>query len=375
MANTNILYHSVVPQNEKLNYSENEQVDFLIDFPGRKIVPGSIRLESIYNVFKTGTNQNDLSGLCLDPQAGAHCFIESITVETAQQGVIEVITSDYARYVKMKNQATKDSLGMYSANSNCEIISTDSRIANLKTQLKHNINDTNALDLSNDFSIKPLICVNNIQGGNLSYLKSGYVKLTFNLARAVQAFQGGGMADTAAVTADYQLSNLRIKFQSVPEDNNNPPLSLNTIYIVKQSITSSSANVSSKVPAVCSGFVGSFGLVNDENAAVSNGHKTHQPPGMSEIRVLFNDASNQLLTYNLRNPNDMIQKGRAAFGNLERNQCQNNNIGTLDGGFIVGASFDNLVNLTNNKINFQIDSGISADAYLVYLYFMGVFQL
>ena len=367
----NIQYNSVVPQNEASSYSENDQIDFLLDFQGRKLLPGSVRFEAVLNVTKSAGVANDLRFLKLDPVVGAHSFIESITTETALQGNIEVISSDYSRYVKMKRQATLGENDLLAASKLSELCSPDCRTSSSHLRLKQNVNGTNGKKIPNDFSIKIENCVNNINGP-LSYNKSGYVKLSAVLAQSVKAFYGGSNALT---TVSYNLENVRVKFQTIPEDNKNPPLQMRTAYLVKQTLTSASANVSSKVPSVCSGFVGSFLKTDNDLNRIENSKKLELPPTMDEVRVLFNDNTNNLLTYNLRNVNDQILKGAAAFGNDGSlpNMLSNNKIGSDMGGYILGANFDTQVNLTNQKINVQISSGISnVNSHNIYLYFLGI---
>ena len=369
----NHTYHSVNPQNEKSTYSENDQISFLLDFPGRKLIPGSVRLEANYNVT---LNSNNLTSdqIYLDPQCGAHSFIESITTEMAQKGVVEVINSDYARYVKSKVQATHARMDMLSSSKISELCSADQRSSSSKLRLKVNINANNPESITNDFSIKLENCLNNIEGGNLSYGMSGYCKVDVNLARQSQAFYGPAHTENTGFT----LTNVRMKFQSVPDDNQNSQLVMNTIYNIKQGISSSSANISSKVPSVCKGFVGSFGKSSSSNTVVKHGMKTEQPPNMQEIRVMFNNASNQLLTYSLRNINDQMVKAKQAFGNDADGPSQMSPSDRQSelGGYMFGAEFGQLVNLTNQKINIQFDSGITnAEPYTCHVFFMGVVSL
>lgn len=368
----NHLYHSVSPQNEKANYNESEQIDFLLDFPGRKLVPGSVRLEAICVIGSAGTPGDKLK---LDPQCGAHSFIESVTTEMANKGVVEVINSDYARMVKSKVQATKGQMDLLSSKHISQWQSADERTSSSKLQVKHNINPTTDIEFNNDFSISLENCLNNIEGGNLSYNQSGYCKVSVTLARVSNALYGCGHVGASNIT--FTLSKVRVKFQSVAEDNQNSQLVMNTMYNIKQGISTASANISSKVPSVCKGFVGSFVKSASSISLTANSHKTEQPPGMEEVRVMFNNATNQLLTYSLRNINDQKLKAKLAFGNTANGPCQMSNadIGTDSGGYLFGAQFDQLVNLTNQKINVQFDSGIGADAYTCHLFFMGVVSL
>lgn len=368
----NHLYHSVSPQNEKANYNESEQIDFLLDFPGRKLVPGSVRLEAICVIGNAGTPGDKLK---LDPQCGAHSFIESVTTEMANKGVVEVINSDYARMVKSKVQATKGQMDLLSSKHISQWQSADERTSSSKLQVKHNINTTTDIEFNNDFSISLENCLNNIEGGNLSYNQSGYCKVSVTLARVSNALYGCGHVGASNIT--FTLSKVRVKFQSVAEDNQNSQLVMNTMYNIKQGISTASANISSKVPSVCKGFVGSFVKSASSISLTANSHKTEQPPGMEEVRVMFNNATNQLLTYSLRNINDQKLKAKLAFGNTANGPCQMSNadIGTDNGGYLFGAQFDQLVNLTNQKINVQFDSGIGADAYTCHLFFMGVVAL
>ena len=137
---SNILLHSVVPQNEKATYSQGDQIDFLIDFPGRKLIPGSVRLEALCETEKSAGAANDTNFLQLDNQAGAHCFIDSVTTEMANLGVVETINSDYARYVKMKTQASVSKADLNTSRYVPEWRASERRTSSLRLRNKVNIN-------------------------------------------------------------------------------------------------------------------------------------------------------------------------------------------------------------------------------------------
>jgi hypothetical protein len=50
-----IIYHEVVPENNKASFVAYDVVDYILSFPNEKINLGSIRIEGELTVYSTGT--------------------------------------------------------------------------------------------------------------------------------------------------------------------------------------------------------------------------------------------------------------------------------------------------------------------------------
>ena len=315
---------------------------------------------------------NDADLYQLDRQVGAHSLFDSWSTELQTKGIIESISGDYPRYVKMFSQANKGVDDYCAADMVCELRSPNDYGAMLycKKGKKDNTNTDNENGI--DFSIKPMIAVNKIQGGNISFTKTGYIKMTTVLSRNTCV---NGCARTSTDTYGYVIRNLKAKFLSVPEDDKNSQLVVSNVFALKSAITSNFANVSSKVPATCSGVSISFLKKDNEHKNTSNPYATNVPPDLREVQFLFNDNTQNLITYVINKRNDMQEKYIRSLGGGMNNELTMTNQG-LDDGFGVGVTFDDLVDLSNQKFNAQITSNISnTNEYLIYMFFHGLMKL
>ena len=123
-------------------------------------------------------NQNADRTIFLDRQVGAHCLFDSWTTELQTKGVIETISGDYPRYVKMFSQANFGIHDYCQADKVCELRACTNNGANLYTLAITDVNGRHDNGNGIDFSILPMIAVNKIQGGNVSYNQTGYIKMT-----------------------------------------------------------------------------------------------------------------------------------------------------------------------------------------------------
>lgn len=371
----NLVYHSVRPENEQVTYTENDQIDFILTFEGRKMIPSSLRIEGDVMIVpdkNAPTTINNGDFYQLDRQAGAHSLFDSWSTELQTKGIIESIRGDYPRYVKMFSQANRGVDDYCVADMVCELRSPNDYGASLYTKISKkddtNTDNTNGID----FSIKPMIAVNKIQGGNISFNKTGYIKLTTVLSRNTCV---NGCARTSVDSFGYVIRNLKAKFLSVPEDNKNSQLVVSNVFALKSAITSNFANISSKVPATCSGVSISFLKKGNEHQNTSNPYATNVPPDLREVQFLFNDNTQNLITYVISKRNDMQEKYIRSLGGSMNNELTMTNQG-MDDGFGVGVTFDDLVDLSNQKFNAQINSGIdNTNEYLIYMFFHGLMKL
>lgn len=374
----NLVYHAIRPENEQAIYTENDQIDFILTFEGRKMIPSSLKIEG--DVFIT-TDKSDPTNLAkmndadlhqLDRQAGAHSLFDSWTTEIQTKGVIETISGDYPRCVKMFSQANLGIHDYCQADKICELRSpTDLGASLYCKQIK---DENGAIDNVNgiDFSIQPMIAVNKIQGGNVSYDQTGHIKITTVLSRNTCI---NGVARTTADTYGHVIRNLKAKFLSVPEDNRKDQLVASNVFALKSAITSNFANISSKVPSTCTGVSMSFLKKDNEHKNPLNPCATNVPPQLSEVQFLFNDNTQNLITYVINKRNDMLEKYIRSLGGGTNNELTMTNQG-LDDGFGVGVTFDELVDLSNQKFNAQITSNISnINECLVHMFFHGLMKL
>ena len=89
-----IIYHEVEPENYRDSYSQNNLIDFVLNYPQRKLVNSSIRITADLQIFTAGQPASVLvknMNVFIDPQAGAHSLFSTITTTLMKFGQIESI--------------------------------------------------------------------------------------------------------------------------------------------------------------------------------------------------------------------------------------------------------------------------------------------
>jgi len=129
-----------------------------------------------------------------------------------------------------------------------------------------------------DFALKLDFCLNNMMGDNLlPYEKTGDVTVSIQTSRVIQALYGDTVIGTDAI---YSLSNLRLFYTTVADDKKRSPYAMRVKSSLKQSIQSSYANVSTKVPIVCDSFWMTFIQQSQETNNLYNSMANQRLPNM-----------------------------------------------------------------------------------------------
>ena len=380
---SNYGYSRIQPMNTKATYEEFDVVDFTISIPeGRSLLLGSVRLEGEVDVVANdtitldrttavGSVQANNLDIKLDSDAGAHGFIEVCTT-SMMGGVVESL-GDYGRYVKMSSVAMTRSNGDNNNSSNvCELKAVNDEATNnlLKGELVATDPDlttrpTNGnFRSSPDFSIK-LRNVLNGGRGELPARKSGDIQVSLSLARNFASLYGINMGSNIK----YQLKDLRLTFNHVPDSGDNEPVVMRRKLNVKQSLTSANSSVNVNVPAVCDSFSASFQVQSQENTPKNNNYTLHTPPNLTQVQILYNNSNASLISYVIRSIPELIDNAIDSFVDADKNSLSTSRLANLNG-FMLGQNFDDEVNLASNKLTIEIDSAISNLVPLVmYMYF------
>jgi hypothetical protein len=171
----------------------------------------------------------------------------------------------------------------------------------------------------------------------------------------------------------YRLSNLNCTFRSIPDDG---VYSKQYAYVVKgdlkQSIQSNFTNVNTKYPLnACTAMYASFIPQSLDNTNTADSLACHQLPNVSELQFLFNDSSNQLITYQLDNQEEILSNFVDALGS-KTNQCSLSNV-YANKAWGIGINFASPVNLSVQKLSLNLKSDVnSSTPYIMYAFFIGV---
>lgn len=379
----NVLNHSTPPETTKDSYASFDNIDFNLDFEGRAIILNSIRLEGVLKVYSTGnTDITQLQQVGFDCKVGAHSLISQLQVTTQSQGVIENLI-EYPRLVKMKTDASLSENDLLQSNYVCELRAPVHDIAELMVQRK-TPKAYNGLtlaagvgDLANidapaivypDFSIVPHMCLNQApKGSRLSYEKTGTIRLHFILERNMGALFGR----SANTNYNYKLSDLKVVYTSVP-DGKFGPVQMRKSLCIKSSLTSATANLSSKVPAVCDSVAISYIPHSEEYQPTYSNVRLSTPPAITRMTYMFNDALNKFITFQITDNDEMIKRGLDGLMSGSSNDVNLNKIASNDG-TIHGLNWGQFVDLSNQKFNVNIESSVSnASPYHVFMYFNSI---
>jgi len=382
------LYHTVECENIKSTYGEHDNVDFNLNFPNRALVCGSVRLEGELEILYDGTNPLEgTQRVQVDHMIGANAFIGGCVTQFQNQGIIENAT-ELGRWCKMQAAGQHSESDMMEGRHACELRTPDKILSNyaLTPRVPSDMgggadaathgggayaadsDGGNAvLIIDPDFSIKPKICLNAVASPTnslLSYQASGEIKLSFNLARNLEALYG--LSATAGVK--YSLKNLEVCFTSVP-DSGPQPLVLRTNMCLKSNINSQLSNHSSRVPAICDSMSASFLTLDREVSQFFKNTALEKPPNVSNVKFMFNDSTSSYITYELRNNIEIIEEGVKALSKGSHSSIRPDLLGANES-YVLGLDFGEALDLSKQKFNIQIESEVSSGSpMLMFSYF------
>tara|TARA_R110001592_G_scaffold1469_3_gene8798 strand:+ start:1801 stop:2991 length:1191 start_codon:yes stop_codon:yes gene_type:complete len=391
----NYQIHSVEASNVRDSYVEFDTVDFDLDFEGRAMVCGSVRLNFEYRILNGTTELGGNENIYFDGKIGGNAFFSSYNTSFQNVGLVENLV-EAPRYHAMVANGSLAQDDLLSAQYVCEARSPDKQIQRQNSQMRlpadvgggaagTNINQHNgsgavalgALRLGDlvkpDCSIKPLIAVNNIVGANklMNYSTSGQVRLTVNLERNNVALYG----EAVAAGTNFELTNMRVSFASVPEPSVQLPLQMKAHLCLKSTINSSLANVSSKVPAIADGVSISFLTQTREVSGTFKNTELEKLPSVSKIRYMFNDSTSKYISYELKRIPDMIHEGIKQMNKGNgKNMCRADLL-NANKSFLLGLDFGENIDLSKSKFNVSIENDQPISPILMYAYYSSLISL
>lgn len=369
-----IQYHEVIPTNDRGNegYTSYNNIDYMITVPeGRALVLKNIRFEGQLVVKSDASTVSTNTSCYLDADVGAHGLIGTITTELDASGVgiVAENLNEYSRFVKHMNIATKKSV---MDNNNL------SEVVQLKAPdyllTNHYLLANSSLEGGHmDFSLPLMMMLNRPDDPTrvaLSGSKVGAIKLSVILARFENAIFGNDL------NSDYlfEIKNPRFVYQTVLDDAEyKQPIVFRSYVPVKQSISSSQSSVYNKVPAVCRSVSINYQQQSKELELGENNNHLERVE-VSELSFLFNNSSNSLLTYVLRNESEIIAEAVDAVADTGKDSLTMNKIHS--GNYIQGCNFDEELDLSNTGFTVNMVSGIqSSNPLNMYMYFHSLIKM
>ena len=367
-----IIFHRVEVENSKVSYVPHDDLTFFLNAEGRALMKNSIRIEGVLAIRKGNGADQAVNRLALtddiniDNVIGIHSIVDNCSIEMANVGLVEQF-SEYSRYCKMSEIGEKDSNDYHSGVALCEL-KTPSE-AGTQALLCGYDNDNSGATANEkrdiDFSFKPRLSLNKMSD-DLSFQKSGQIKLSLTLNRVNQVLYGINVNSGSNTGTTYYIKNLRLVYKSVPDEMNQ--VQIRTILSLKSSIDSQLSNTQSRVPAVVDGVSCCFLRQNKENDAKECNTSMDVLEGISELQFLFQDSTSQYISYVIDTKGEMLDKFIESLENSGHNQV-NSNRNNMN--FGIGLTFPP-VDLSNQKFNIQINtnfSTLSTTPYIIYQYF------
>jgi len=396
------LLHSAEADNVRLSYAPFDTIDFSLNFDQRALICGSVRLEGNYQILESdGTTP--LTGsddkVVFDHRIGNHAMIHGIQTVVQNIGNIENII-EYPRMVATVDNGRLCDNDLLSAQYVCENRSPDVKIQRALAQDRCPSDKGGGTDATTitshrgssydafgnmtkhervvpDFSLKPRIAINNVITPNalLNYTTSGQIRVSLNLERDLIALQNN-TPKASNKNYTYRLSNLRMTFATVPAVPTQQPISMRSHLCLKSTINSNMANVSSKVPAICDSVFISFLPQNRESSRLFKNTELEKIPSLNKVRYMFNDSTNKFISYELKHVKEMVYQGILAVN--KSNPSKNaTSMAKLDASksFMIGLDFQDMVDLTNQKFNIQIESEANNTPFLMYSYYSSIISV
>ena len=384
----NYLYHCVQPENVPNGdvWEEFAMCDFALNFPQRKMVAGSLRLSA--NVELKGGKEAAVgdstltSAIFIDPLVGSHALFDQMSVTLDRVGQIENIM-EYSKYAKAVSMATTSPTDTFKGSKVCELVAPNE---NWSKSMFKGLNAARVVTPATlapvitdkaSFSMKPLICLNSAVGGDgsISFRKSGTVRLSLRVARALATIYGPSVSAAGTGTQpQLKITNLRCHFASVSDDGQDFPLTMSNTINVKSTIQSTFANVSCAVPAVCRSVFGTL-IRADREAAGGNQNPLacEVVPEFKSCQFLYNDTiNNSMVSYSINNREEVQERFVRAVSDSDHSSLGKWEL-KHDDGFGIGLRFGGLMDLRQQRFNIQIESAVSsATPYILNLFFAGV---
>jgi hypothetical protein len=349
-------YSASVPLSQRAFYRPNETVDFVLSAGlGRSIVAGSVRLVAKvvftqdFTVADPTTNRIPVgsNNIFLDGMTGAHGFFRQIVVSTSNQGVLQNL-QDYARAVcDMKNGTkTRDMALNQDQRALCAGYDVYSG----------NIVGSQAAS----FCIDPEVCINRSGAVDISYAKTGDVKLNLIINTPNGCMYGVGLT----ATGGFALQNLEVHYRTTV-DSTGPTQAIQMLSMatVKAIASSSLAAFSIMSPIATYTMSMNFISVANENSRATSSLALELVPNVSRVEYTFQDSNNMIIQYPLENTAEYYKFWKDSYGSSRA---------VTDVGTVLGVKYDQV--LSNTKFNVVVQSALSVPTS-VYFIFKGTMTI
>ena len=382
MSGPAILHHRVIPSSSSEQYNPNQTVDFHLQVPGRKIINGSVRIEGTVSAVNSLGDPIVFADSCkLDAFVGAHAFLQQMSTEVESKGMIETL-QQYPRYVSVASKASMSQDDTLSLNMQAEL-RCGGKSENGKYALQRVVDRTDggtiALTDSVDpsFSIKPMVAINRASGNNYSFDRLGFMRISAILSQSRNAMFGLD-GQTPALPCTYTLSNLAIRFSTVPEDGDSSPMLCRSYFSTTNSISSTNSSLVSRVPSTrVNGVTVAFIKQADSRSASSNTTALQSIPQFISTEYLFQNSVSGGIEYVINDEGEAIQRGIDSLSMTGHSNVSTQLLQANDG-FLLGFAFDSYLDMSQSLFSQRLvigDTSVSSSPYDCHSFFHAVLEM
>lgn len=396
-----VQYHLVVPESTMTPYDNDsslggytpfQTIDFNLATPGRKLLKNSIRIEGNIIATKGGGaagkyTPNDSEGattsihftdnIKLDNVVGSHAFFDSWTCETQSKGILENL-QNYPRFVSQHGRATLGADDMLSSKLVAECRGPTEENGNYVLQPvadqaymtgeKEEVKERSFPS----FSMKPMICFNRQAGGDYSFDRNGFIRISCILAADRHVLFGG------SDPANYVLDDLVCRFVTIPDDGTDEPMLMRSYVNVVSSLQSTASTISARVPSqqvnsVSMSFAKQSNLQSPEFCSTA----LEALPEWDSLEYLFANSLQNFITYKITDRDDALRRGLQSMESAGHSQVSAKTL-KANKGVLYGLDFEEYVDLSQQKftINLKIlDASVVTEPRDVFLYFNSLLQM
>ena len=370
-------YTSTYPLSQRDQYYPNENVDFVLNFANKTILPNSLLVTGRLVVYSGGNPAQPVyvengDEVYYDGHVGAHGVFQTWTSSMSDR-VIETF-NHYPRYIKMRTTAmfTSEDLSCMSTEAP-QLKCFDQQQPETAGEDTTCLTSTSVLVLPNNttggraFAIKPEVCLNTAPA--IPYSVSGEVKLSVQLSSQTQFLYGADAGDYS-----FYLTDLELCYNTVPDNKKVTAIPYVYKQSLKQIISSNNQALNFNTPIPTNSLFSSFILTASEND-VTMDYLTMDPlEGLNRVDWSINDMNQGILEYPLEHNEEIkLNYLMAVLNSNSMDVKQSIEPQALSAvNKIRGVGLNYLQALANTKVSMNILSDASNQTqYACYIYFLG----
>lgn len=385
-----VQYRSIHPVSQQESYTQNQNIDFILNLSNEKLIPGTVTLEGLCGIYSDKANLTGTAGheeISYDPLTGYHGLLHDITTEFEQLGIFENL-QHYGRLVKTGRLCTEylKSLGTETKNS----VEGCAPFVNTACGLAEGIGGNRGSKIP--FSIKLQNVVNKMSAP-VSSKATGPIRIRFRLAADDEFLWG---ENYVSGTGGYVLSELKIRFQTIPDDGKLQPVTFERYQAYSINLDTNNQNISAFVPGLCDSVHMSFIKVDNEDDPKKNYLGCEVPPGkpplgatdsnctpgeygLERVYYAVADVDTALVGFTMESREELMMNGIRSFNpSLKGHNCLARRLRDQEypDGYVLGIPMGAPIQMAQNKFAAELQSQCTNDnQYRAYMHFRCIEQV